>query len=93
MSYMDWDNQADIKDMTGKVFTKVTADGDTMTFEAFPSAGDNATSGTLAGKLAGLFSREQWEIEQLRTEEGRLEEVFRAITMPDIHIVRQGEKA
>ena len=68
-------------------------DGDTMTFEAFPSAGDNATSGTLAGKLAGLFSREQWEIEQLRTEEGRLEEVFRAITMPDIHIVRQGEKA
>jgi ABC-2 type transport system ATP-binding protein len=25
----------------------------------------------------------EWQIEQLRTEEGRLDEVFRSITMPD----------
>ena len=27
--------------------------------------------------------RERWTIEELHTEEGRLDEVFRALTLPD----------
>ncbi len=33
--------------------------------------------------LAELVAREQWRVEELHAEEGRLDEVFRTITMPD----------
>ena len=33
MSYCDWKSSANIADMVGKVFTSVTATGDTMVFE------------------------------------------------------------
>ena len=31
----------------------------------------------------GLAEREGWKLEELRTEEGQLDEVFRRITLPD----------
>ncbi|HVV01686.1 MAG TPA: ATP-binding cassette domain-containing protein [Verrucomicrobiae bacterium] len=37
----------------------------------------------LAGSVANLCQNEKWRIEELHTEEGRLDEVFRSITMPD----------
>ena len=39
--------------------------------------------GELARNLAELSMKENWRIEELHTEEGRIDEVFRSITMPD----------
>ena len=45
----------------------------------------NATvkNGDLARAVAEVAQKENWKIEELHTEEGRLDEVFRAITLPD----------
>jgi ABC-2 type transport system ATP-binding protein len=37
----------------------------------------------LIGEVAALAARQKWQLEELHTEEGRLDEVFRAITLPD----------
>jgi ABC-2 type transport system ATP-binding protein len=37
----------------------------------------------LAGSIATISQAEKWKIEELHTEEGRLDDVFRSITMPD----------
>jgi len=41
------------------------------------------TSGELAWTIASLAQTERWTLQELHTEEGRLDEVFRGITMPD----------
>ena len=40
-------------------------------------------SAELAAALSDLGSKEHWQIVELHAEEGRLDEVFRAITLPD----------
>ena len=40
-------------------------------------------SGDLAWTIASLSQAEKWTLQELHTEEGRLDEVFRTITMPD----------
>ncbi len=40
-------------------------------------------SGELAWTIANLSQTEKWTLQELHTEEGRLDEVFRNITMPD----------
>ncbi len=47
-------------------------------------------NGELARSVAEVSMREGWRIEELHTEEGRLDEVFRAITLPDT--VKEGPK-
>jgi ABC-2 type transport system ATP-binding protein len=47
----------------------------------FPSS--NAQNGDLARSISELAGREGWQLEELHTEEGRLDEVFRSITRPD----------
>ena len=47
-----------------------------------PSA-KNCRNGELARGIYETAAREGWKIEELHTEEGRLDEVFRSITMPD----------
>ena len=42
-----------------------------------------AASGELAWTIANLSQSEKWTLQELHTEEGRLDEVFRSITMPD----------
>jgi len=37
----------------------------------------------LARSVGDLARQEGWRLEQLNTEEGRLDEVFRSITLPD----------
>ena len=44
----------------------------------------NGQPGELARAIAELASRERWRIEELHTEEGRLDEVFRTITRPEM---------
>jgi ABC-2 type transport system ATP-binding protein len=44
---------------------------------------DHATRGELAVAIGQLAAREHWQIEELHTEEGRLDEVFRTITLPE----------
>ncbi len=43
----------------------------------------DGVEGELARNLAELSMKENWRIEELHTEEGRIDEVFRNITMPD----------
>jgi len=56
----------------------IKEDANGVTARAFPNA--NATGG-LAHSIAD--AAQDWRIEELHTEEGRLDEVFRSITMPD----------
>jgi ABC-2 type transport system ATP-binding protein len=44
----------------------------------------NGQPGDLARAIADLAAREKWRIEELHTEEGRLDEVFRSITRPEM---------
>ncbi len=46
-----------------------------------PYAKNNA--GDLARSIGELAAAERWKIEELHTEEGRLDEVFRSITLPE----------
>lgn len=46
-------------------------------------AAKDCVNGELARQVAELVAREGWKIEELHTEEGRLDEVFRSITLPD----------
>ena len=44
---------------------------------------NHAGRGELAAAIGQLAAREHWQIEELHTEEGRLDEVFRSITLPE----------
>lgn len=44
---------------------------------------DRSTNAQLVRELAKLVARESWQIEDLHPEEGRLDEVFRSITISD----------
>jgi len=57
-----------IKEESGKVWARI-----------YPKAENK--NGELAGKV--LEAANCWQIEELHTEEGRLDEVFRSITLPD----------
>ncbi|HVM47005.1 MAG TPA: ATP-binding cassette domain-containing protein [Candidatus Acidoferrum sp.] len=49
-----------------------------VTVRAFPKGGTNGALAAAVGEAA-----HEWQIEQLQSEEGRLDEVFHSITMPD----------
>jgi len=49
-----------------------------VTVRAFPKTGGYGSLAQAVGEAA-----HEWQIEQLQAEEGRLDEVFRSITMPD----------
>jgi ABC-2 type transport system ATP-binding protein len=44
---------------------------------------EKAAAATLTRSVAEHAAREGWQIDEIHTEEGRLDEVFRAITLPD----------
>lgn len=58
--------------------TILKEDSTSVTARVFPKGSNN---GTLASSIAD--AAKGWRIEELHTEEGRLDEVFRSITMPD----------
>ncbi|MBL9139969.1 MAG: ATP-binding cassette domain-containing protein [Verrucomicrobiales bacterium] len=43
-------------------------------------------NGELRSAVADLVARERWRVEEMHAEEGRLDEVFRSITMPDTRV-------
>ncbi len=51
-----------------------------------------ARNGDLARSVAETTMKESWKIEELHTEEGRLDEVFRSITLPDTVEVKEQTK-
>jgi ABC-2 type transport system ATP-binding protein len=63
---------------TVKRTTILAEDATRVTARVFPKSSVN---GTLASSIAD--AAQGWRIEELHTEEGRLDEVFRTITMPD----------
>jgi len=62
-----------------KKVTVVEESGTCITVRAFPK--QNVANGELARNIGE--AAQGWQVEQLQTEEGRLDEVFRSITMPD----------
>jgi ABC-2 type transport system ATP-binding protein len=54
----------------------------------YPQAGA-VRNGELARNVADVSFKEGWHIEELHTEEGRLDEVFRAITLPDTAVAKE----
>lgn len=44
---------------------------------------NKGANGELLAAVSDLIVREHWRVEELHAEEGRLDEVFRSITMPD----------
>jgi ABC-2 type transport system ATP-binding protein len=58
--------------------TIVKEDGSNVWARAYPAEG--SVNGTLARSVAEVCVKEGWKFEELHTEEGRLDEVFRSIT-------------
>ena len=58
--------------------TIVREDGGSVWARAYPAEG--SVNGTLARGIADVCVKENWKFEELHTEEGRLDEVFRDIT-------------
>ena len=52
-----------------------------VVLRAFPRP--DTADGELARQVGDLAVREKWHIEKINTEEGRLDEVFRSITLPE----------
>lgn len=50
-----------------------------------------AVNGQLAKEVAEVVAREKWKLEELHTEEGRLDEVFRNITLPETAATKKEE--
>jgi len=59
----------------------VKEEGTLVIVRAYPKA--DAPFGALARSVGETATQEGWKVEDLHTEEGRLDEVFRSITMPD----------
>jgi ABC-2 type transport system ATP-binding protein len=56
------------------------ADNDRVEARVYPH---KAAGATLTRSVAELAAREGWQLDEIHTEEGRLDEVFRNITLPD----------
>jgi ABC-2 type transport system ATP-binding protein len=61
--------------------TLVLRESPAVVVRAYPQAG--ARNGDLQASIFELALRERWKLIELKTEEGRLDEVFRSITLPD----------
>src|SRR6516165_6275313 len=67
--------------------TILREDSTSVTVRVFPKT---TTNGALASSIAD--AAQGWRIEELHTEEGRLDEVFRSITMPDTAAATEEKK-
>jgi ABC-2 type transport system ATP-binding protein len=61
--------------------TTVHGSNGIVTARVFPK--HRTVNGDLSRAIADLVSKEGWHIDELHTEDGRLDEVFRGITRPD----------
>jgi ABC-2 type transport system ATP-binding protein len=61
--------------------TVLREDGGASSVRIFPQP--NCRNGELARSISEVVLKEAWTVEELHTEEGRLDEVFRSITLSD----------
>jgi ABC-2 type transport system ATP-binding protein len=62
--------------------TEVVSDaGGNIVMRAYPR--ERGGNGAFVGSIADLARRESWQLDEIHVEEGRLDEVFRSITLPD----------
>jgi len=61
-----------------------------VTARVYPK-GSN-TDGELARSVSEIASAQRWRVEELHTEEGRLDEVFRSITLPETVAAKEDSK-
>jgi ABC-2 type transport system ATP-binding protein len=74
-------------------FDILAADRARVVLRAFPEKSPvQARTGVLAAAVAELAGREGWRIEELHTEEGKLDEVFRSLTLSDTVRQETGEQ-
>jgi ABC-2 type transport system ATP-binding protein len=66
----------------------MTGNGPYAEARVYPERG---RAGSLTRDVAQFAGAQPWKLEEMHTEEGRLDEVFRAITLPDT--VKQQEPA
>lgn len=66
---------------TARKTALVEENGRAVATRVFPQP--SCRNGDLAQSISELALREGWRLEELHTEEGRLDEVFRRITLPD----------
>ena len=79
-------NAAEIKDRltsagAGRKVIVIKEDTSGVTARVYPKG--STQDGELARTVAEVASAQKWRIEELHTEEGRLDEVFRNITLPE----------
>jgi len=66
----------------GAVRSEVLAERDaTVELRVYPDG--SGARGVLTREVAQLAAQQHWQVAEIHTEEGRLDEVFRAITLPD----------
>jgi ABC-2 type transport system ATP-binding protein len=58
-----------------------------VTVQAFPKK--SAVGEKLARAVGEMAAKERWQLQELHTEEGRLDEVFRSITLPDRSVAKE----
>jgi ABC-2 type transport system ATP-binding protein len=61
-----------------------------LTVRAYPRK--NSSGDELARAIGDVVVRERWHLQELHAEEGRLDEVFRNITLPDTEAPREETK-
>ena len=75
---------------TGRKVLVVKEDSSGVTARVFPKG--NSVNGELARSIAEVAVAQKWHVEELHTEEGRLDEVFRSITLPETLAAKSGQK-
>jgi ABC-2 type transport system ATP-binding protein len=74
----------------GRKVLVVREDSSSITARVYPKNG--YADGELARAVAELAAAQRWKIEELHTEEGRLDEVFRSITLPETVAAQEERK-
>ena len=72
---------------TGRKVLIVKDEANGVTARVYPKNG--AVDGELARGVAEVAAAQKWRIEELHTEEGRLDEVFRNITLPETSAAKE----
>jgi ABC-2 type transport system ATP-binding protein len=77
-------------DSVAAVHRSIIVSESPLTVRAFPRQGGSGDE--LAQALGDLVLRERWHLQELREEEGRLDEVFRNITLGDNTAAKEASK-
>jgi ABC-2 type transport system ATP-binding protein len=75
---------------TGRKVMVVKEDAGGVTARIYPKGAN--MDGELARSVSELASAQRWRVEELHTEEGRLDEVFRTITLPETVVRKEEDK-